>query len=351
MNLSQYGWNPHFQQLFNQYAQTLLPARIIADYGNMYRVITEHGELLAEQSGNLRKTQQIHPAVGDFIAYENWPGEEKAIIHHVLPRFSKFSRKSAGREHLEQVVAANFNTVFIFNSLNQDFNIRKLERYLVLAWDSGGTPVIILSKADLSTEVEKKVKEVKLIAPGVDVYAVSSLSKETLAPLEKYFQPGKTIAFLGSSGVGKSTLINTLAGEDMMKVQEIRAGDDKGKHTTTHKEILLLSNGALVVDTPGMREVGLIEKSEGIHDIFADIEEFAVACRFKDCTHLHEPGCRVQQAIEEGELDAKRLDSYKKLLKESAYAESKTNERIRNEQKKRSKDLAMFTKNRKKDMW
>ncbi len=354
MNLNQYGYHQFFEKAFKEKNNdVLLPGRVIEEHGKYFKVVTDLGLLQAELMGKYKHglDSGMIPAVGDFVALEKLPNEKKGIIETVLPRKSKFSRKVSGDETVEQVIAANFDTVFIFSSLNQNYNLRRIERYLVLAWESGAIPVVILSKSDLCDDVEEKVYEVRNSAPGVDVCAVSALTGDGLEQVKEYFKPGKTVALLGSSGVGKSTLVNRLAGKEVLKVKEVRAQDDRGRHTTTHRELVLLPNGSMVVDTPGMREVSLWQGSDGVDETFSDIETLAQNCRFKDCKHLTEPGCAVRAAIEEGTLDEKRFKNYIKLKKEAAYVEAKNQQRLRNEQKRRGKELAKFTKYKNKEIW
>ncbi len=271
---------------------------------------------------------QEYPAIGDIVvAWENPVGE--SIIYRVLERKSKFVRMTAGSigSHSDntarQLVAANFDTVFLMESLNQDFNVRKMERYLVSARESGGTPVIVLTKADLCCDLEEKVGEMEAVAADVPVIAVSAKNGVGMEQLQKYLQPGKVIAVTGSSGIGKSTLINTLAGKEVMATSEIRESDDRGRHTTTHRQIIRLDNGAMIIDTPGMRQLGLWSTGEGMEASFEDILELAGKCRFADCRHEQEPGCAVRAAVEEGTLQEGRLISFKKLQREARHSAAK----------------------------
>ncbi|HSN58892.1 MAG TPA: ribosome small subunit-dependent GTPase A [Clostridiaceae bacterium] len=294
--------------------------RVVAQYKELYKVATEHSEILAEISGRLRydsHEMSDFPAVGDYVLVDREGSSSgNAIIHKILKRKSAFIRKAAGKAHDVQVVAANIDIVFICMSLNNDFNLRRLERYLSIAWDSGAVPVIVLTKSDLCSNLSLKLKEIEQSAVGVDILVTSSVDGEGWKSLLKYIEPGKTAAFMGSSGVGKSTLINRLIGEDVVKTKEI-SKDDKGRHATTRRELILLQSGGAVIDTPGMRELGL--ESVNLSKTFADIDEMAEGCRYRDCGHDNEPGCVVRKAIEDGIISEERLSSYKKLKKEAKY--------------------------------
>jgi ribosome biogenesis GTPase len=324
LNLTDLGWNQDFEDKLKQINKqdNFQIARIAIEYKGMYKLYTEAGEVLAEITGNMRYNNQF-PAVGDWVVIDLQDSKARAIIHDILPRKSKFSRKVAGDNTEEQIVAANIDTIFIVTSLNQDFNLRRLERYLTIAWNSGAKPVIVLSKADLCADAEAKKAEVETVAFGVPIHIVSSLSGEGLDELEEYLETGYTVALLGSSGVGKSTIINQLMGSEKMEVDEIRINDGKGKHTTTHRELIVLETGGIVIDTPGMREIQLWDGNEGIKESFEDIETLAQNCKFNDCQHDSEPGCAVKEAIEQGDLTEKRLESYRKLERELLFIERK----------------------------
>jgi len=350
LNNVQLGWTNELEQAFAVYKeQGFSVARVALEHKRMYRVLSEEGELLAEVSGKFRfeASERVdYPAVGDWVVIAPRLSEGKATIHAVLPRFSKFSRKIAGATTEEQIVATNVNTVFLVNALNNDFNVRRIERYLLMSWESGANPVIVLSKADLCPDPETKLAEVEAIAIGVPVHVVSVQTNEGLAALNEYVTTGKTVALLGSSGAGKSTLTNYLAKAEKQLVQEVREGDDRGKHTTTHRELIVLPEGGLIIDTPGMRELQLWESDEASEQVFADIHQLEENCRFRDCTHHNEPHCAVQAAIQSGELPIERFASYQKLLKELAFLERKTDKRAQLAEKAKWKKLSSAAKRR-----
>ena len=343
MNLEQLGWNTSLEQDFKPFQEKgYIAGRIALEHKNSYRVYTAYGDLLAEISGKMNfqaSSREDFPAVGDWVAVQARLSEEKGTIHGILPRKSKFSRKIAGETTEEQIIATNIDTVFLVNALNNDFNIRRIERYLIMAWESGANPVIILSKADLCENIEEKVKMVESVAFGVPIHVISAIEGTGLEEIHPHLRSGKTIALLGSSGVGKSTIINQLTGKELLKVQEIREGDDKGKHTTTHRELILLANGGCMIDTPGMRELQLWESSSGISDVFADIEELAEMCYYSDCQHQTEPKCAIRTALNNGELDQGRYQNYLKLQKELAYLERKGDQKAQLAEKEKWKKI------------
>lgn len=282
---------------------------------------------MAEISGKLHyqaAAREDLPAVGDWVYLKTLPGEEsRAIIHGILARKSKFSRNEAGKRNREQIVAANIDTVFLVTALSGDFNIRRLERYLTMAWESGASPVIILNKADLCSNIATIKVQVESIAYAVPIHIVSCLDGRGMCELEDYLEGNTTVAFLGSSGVGKSTLINRLLGKERQKTGDVRRNDQKGRHTTTHRELIIVPGRGIVIDTPGMRELQLWNAGESVDNTFADIEKLARKCKFNDCNHETEPGCAVKKAIEEGNLEYERLESYRKLQRELFYMELK----------------------------
>ena len=342
MNHKDYGWNAFFESEWNRKASNgMFPARIIADYGQLLRAVSDQGEILVQRPVNKDFTQQI--AVGDWVALEHTEPDALRICF-VMNRKTKFSRAAAGIEVKEQIVAANVDTVFLVQSLNRDFNMKRLERYLIATWESGATPVVVLTKADLCEDISEKMAKVYETAPGVEVYSISSVTGEGIDQIKQYLAPGKTVALLGSSGVGKSTLINTLAGEELLKTQTIREDDSKGRHTTTHRELVLLPDGGLVLDTPGMRTLSLWEADEGMDALFGDIEKLIESCRFNDCTHGNEPGCAIREALRKGSLQKNRWESWQKLQKEIAHLEAKKDGKLRQQEKQWGKKIAKFQK-------
>ncbi|WP_027400126.1 ribosome small subunit-dependent GTPase A [Anaerovorax odorimutans] len=317
--LELYGLNPRFEAESTLYPDFVL-GRVISQYKDLYKVVTNEKELLAEISGKFRhQTNYIsdYPAVGDFVMLDRINDENgNGIIHHVLTRKSSFERAAVGIKNETQIVAANIDIIFICMSLNNDYNLRRLERYLSIAWNSRATPVVILTKSDLCSILEEKLLEISKIAIGVDIIVTSNLEPESYEPLKKYLKYGITASFIGSSGVGKSTLINCLLGGNFLSTNEIRK-DDKGKHTTTRKDLILLPDGGIVIDTPGMRQLGV--DSVDLKKSFTDIDNLAKQCRFRNCTHTIEPGCAVKAAIDNESLDEKRLNNYIKLKKEARY--------------------------------
>ncbi len=344
--MKKYGLNGRFYALSTMY-EGLSVGRVILQEKGLYKIVTKSGEKLAEVSGKFRynaKTISDYPAVGDLVMVDmNESGN--AVIHHILDRKSCFSRKAAGSDRHEQIVAANIDTLFLCMALNNDYNVRRMERYLSIAWDSGASPVIVLTKSDLCDDVRSKVCELEAIAIGVDILVTTAMDKDGYEQLLPYISEGRTVAFIGSSGVGKSTLINRLMGEELLETNGLR-NDDKGRHTTTHRELLLLPSGGMVIDTPGMRELGMWDSSEGVDRTFSDIEELAACCKFSNCTHTGEKGCAVCAAIESGELSEDRLISYNKLRSELAYAED--SESYLAAKQRKFKEIAKYNKASKK---
>lgn len=325
-----------------------LRARIISQEKGIYKISSGTEIKPACVSGKYRyeaQTVSDFPAVGDYVLAE-WPEDDApATIRSLFPRKSCFLRKAAGSAKQEQVVAANIDTVLICMSLNQNFNLRRLERYLSITYDSGAAPVVVLTKADLCQDLDSKLSAVRQAAPGVDILAISSLTGDYDAVMP-YILPGRTIAFLGSSGVGKSTLINKLTGADRLATGAIGTGD-KGRHTTTHRELISLPNGAFLIDTPGMRELGMWDSGDGIDTAFQDLNELARACKFSNCTHTSEPGCAIQKALADGTLDAARWESFRKLKTENRAAADSS--RYLEAKREKFKQIAKINKASKKN--
>lgn len=341
--LEQYGWKAWFAAAFTEHAAAgRVPGRVVLEHTHIYRVATAGGEMLARVSGRLRhraESRPDFPAVGDWLVVEPIDDSE-ARIHAVLPRFSRFSRRAAGDATEEQVVAANIDTVFLIGGLDGDFNPRRIERYLVVAWESGATPVVVLNKADLVDDPARHVEEVQAVAPGVDVHAVTTRRPESLEALRPYLGVGRTAALLGSSGVGKSTIVNRLVGHDLLRTQDVRITDSRGRHTSTARQMVLLETGGILIDTPGMRELQLWDSGESMGDAFADIEALAAACRFRDCRHAKEPGCAVRAAVAAGELPAIRFESFQKLAAEREHQSKQLDARALLDDKRRAKTMS-----------
>jgi ribosome biogenesis GTPase / thiamine phosphate phosphatase len=346
--IESYGYTEFYkaqEAMYEIIEKDLIPGRIIEAQREQYKIITNQGESSAKLKGSLFYNEAIsstYPAVGDFVLVKHNPyGED--IIYHVFERKSKFSRLDAF-DAIEQIVATNFDYVFIMTSLNNDFNIRRLERYLTSAWESGAVPVIVLTKADLCSDYSDYMEQLEQIAFGVSIVPISSVTGKGIEKLMKFIKPSKTIVFLGSSGVGKSSLVNAIAGEEIMKVSGIREDDSKGRHTTTHRQLIMLENGTMIIDTPGMRKLGMWDASEGLDTAFSEIEELSRKCKFRDCSHKGEPGCAVKIALESGELSQARWESYLKLKKEIRFAESKESIDMRLKEKAYYKSLSKFQK-------
>ena len=329
-----------------------IPARIITTYRDRCEIVSDKGKGFArlKKGSFYDNPNAIYPTIGDFVMIE-WNSMGDSQIIETLKRDSSFSRasSSADRNHEmhtqhEQLVAANFDYVFIMQSLNDNFNIRRIERYLTLAWESGAIPVIVLTKCDLVDDVESYISKIESVAIGVDVYAISCKAKIGLEKLQKYFKKGNTLVFLGSSGGGKSTLVNTLIGKDVMKTSEIREDDSTGRHTTTNRQLLMLPTGAMVIDTPGMRELGMWNCDDGIDKTFQDVEKYFGTCKFSDCTHTSEPGCKVLEAIKNGELSEERYNAYMKLKNEARY--NSDSESYLREKRNKFKEIAKQNRKR-----
>lgn len=344
MGLEQWGASEQYYKIASVHPEYEL-GRVISQEKDLFRLVMDKEECMARVSGKFRYNVSAiseFPSVEDFVLVEHSFKDDVALIHKVLQRKSVFIRKAAGKNCMEQVVAANIDTIFLCMALNGDFNIRRLERYLSIAWDSGAVPVIILTKIDLCDDLQAKRFEIENVAVGVPVMESSGLTGDGLQQIKQYLQKTKTVAFIGSSGVGKSTLINRLLGEECLKTNTIRK-DDKGRHTTTHRELFLIPDSGMVIDTPGMRELGMWKAGKGIEHAFSDIEKLAEKCRFHNCIHTSEPGCAVRAAMEGGMIDEERLKAYKKLKAENSYMEDTGNYMLA--KKKKFKEIAKYNKN------
>ena len=342
-NLETYGWDDFFAAAFAPYAAEGFEAgRVFLQHNRALMLYTAAGELAAETTGRLRyhaRGAEDLPAVGDWVVFRRVAEEGKAKIHEILPRRSKFSRRAAGSETAEQIVAANVDTVFLVTGLDNDYNPRRVERYLIMAWESGAEPVVVLNKADLVDEPEERRREVEQVAPGVPVLLLSAKRGEGVEQLLPYVRPGRTVALMGSSGTGKSTITNRLLGAEVQRTQEVRLADARGRHTTTHRELFVLTGGGLVLDTPGMRELQLLVSERGLRETFEEIEEAAARCRFTDCRHEAEPGCAVREALASGGLDPRRYENYRKMQAEMRHAATLQDQRKAQEEKSRTKRI------------
>jgi ribosome biogenesis GTPase / thiamine phosphate phosphatase len=336
-SLAQWGWNSYFEAFWRgEDWESAVPARVVAQQRKFWRVAGDFGECWAEASGKLRLAADDGadwPAVGDWVVVELHGAETTAVIQEVLPRRSKFLRKSPGKKAEEQVIAANVDTALLVSALDGDFNPRRVERYLAQCWESGARPVIVLNKADACEEVREKAAEMGRVAIGTAVCVVSARTGQGFGELEEFLLPGQTVVLLGSSGVGKSTIANLLMGEAVQEVQPVREGDSRGRHTTTARELFVLPGGALLMDTPGLREMQLWDAEDGVAQTFADIDTLAAQCRFADCRHETEPGCAVLAAVSAGELEAARLENRRKLLREQEFLRRKVDPEARQEHK------------------
>ena len=351
MSLEWLGWNEHFIQRFSSHQDRgLRPARVVRQ-DQRYVVRAADGDYEAEVSGRFRHeatSREVFPVIGDWVAIDTPPGAGRAVIHGVVERRSAFIRRAAGETTEAQVVAANVDSVFLVCGLDNDWNHRRLERYLVLAWESGAEPVIVLNKADACDELDERIAEAEAVGPGVPVIAVSAKSGEGLEKLAPWLVPGRTVALLGSSGVGKSTLVNALLGEERLRTGAVRETDDRGRHTTTHKELVGLPSGALLVDTPGMRELQLWGDVSGLGDSFADVAALAQSCKFRDCRHEREPGCAVRAALREGTLEGDRFTSYRKLERELRFLAGQQDQRLRLAERAKWKQITKANRVREK---
>jgi len=336
------GFTERFRALFEPLAgEGLVPGRVGRVDRGLPLVLTEHGAMRAEPAKHLREAADGPVAVGDWVALALPESHDTAIVEAILPRSSAFVRKDPGERAVGQVIAANIDVVMIVQALAPGGpNLSRLERELVLAWESGAIPAVVLTKADLSCDPEAMRDEVAAVALGVDIFVTSAVTGEGVDELHDRIEPGQTVAFFGASGVGKSTLLNSLMGDEVQETAEVREHDGKGRHTTVAREMFFLPGGGILIDTPGMRALALWEAEEGMAAAFPDVEGFAAECRFSDCTHIHEPGCAVRAAVEAGELPARRLESYLRLREELERIAARQSQRARADKKKADKVMA-----------
>ena len=340
--LAELGWNDEFQIKHLELDPELTPGRIVMESRGWWRVLTEKGELLCRVSGTFFRNavgQEDTPVVGDWALLRPNDDGETGIIHNLLPRSTSLSRKAADTRTGVQVIAANIETAFIIQGLDDNFNLRRLERYLIMVREGGVNPVILLNKADLNPDNSPALEETRNVAKDAAIVLLSALNRTGLEAVREYIRPGKACCLIGSSGVGKSTLINALLGEEAQKVQEVRAGDSKGRHTTTVRQLFRLPDGGLLIDTPGMRELQLWDSGD-VEESFPEIEELAGGCRFNDCTHEHEPGCAVLEAVEKGNLEADRVASFRKLQSEGSQLDKTKKQQLAYKRRMEEKEIA-----------
>ena len=348
MNIIDYGFIPTMLPEKMLRDTGIIPARITAVHRERYELVCECGHIYGRLKAGVYYAGgfEAFPTTGDFVLVNHNPSGGSQIVK-TLERKSFFSRRDPTPGRGEQAVAANFDYVFIMQSLNFDFNLRRMERYVTRAWQSGALPVIVLTKADLVGDYSMQMQAAQDVAPGVEVHAISVATGYGLDALNDYLKPRKTLVFLGSSGVGKSTLVNALAGQELMAVKDIREDDSKGRHTTTHRQLIMLPSGAMIIDTPGMRELGMWDVSTGLGEAFSDVESYFGRCKFNDCCHQNEPGCAVRAAIESGELPRERWESYAKFLREAKFADGKSG--YLRQKQQWQKDIAKKTKEMQKN--
>jgi ribosome biogenesis GTPase len=347
-SLEQLGWNEAFEQAMAPLRQEgLVPERVIAEHRGVYRIAGPAGEMPAEVTGRmmfLAEERLDYPVVGDWVAAAVFDRGAQAVIHRILPRTSVLARKSSGGKIEGQAIAANVDIIFVVIGLDHNFNLNRLERYLAVAAGTGARPVVLLSKSDLATDADAMARDAGSRAEGATVIAVSARTGAAMEQVRALLAEGRTACFIGSSGVGKSSIINRLAGKELLKTAEVREADSKGRHTTSHRELFVLASGGIVIDTPGMRELGLWDAGRGIERAFADIELLASRCAFSDCTHRTEPGCAVRAAVGSGALDPGRYESFLKLYREQEHLDAKTDRFKQQEKKAQDKALSKAVK-------
>ncbi len=351
-SLNQLGWNVYFDQHFKPFqAQGFAVGRVAIENRDNYLVLTDSQEYFAEVTGKLlfnASSSSDLPKVGDWVVVSLFESENKAIIHDVLPRLTKFSRKIAGPKTEEQILATNIDYIFVVQSCDDDFSLRRLERQQVMVYEGGAQPIIVLNKIDLCDNYEEYVSRIEKIIHNVEIVAVSAKTELGMDQLKSCLEAGRTFAFIGSSGVGKTSLINKMIGNEIFKTNEVRDKDSKGRHTTTRRELIRIPGGGLLIDTPGLREFQLWEANEGLDEVYSEIAELSEGCRFSDCTHTQEIGCAVIEAVESGVLSKDRYESYLKLSKELAYLKNKQEQKNRYNSKSRFKSISRAIKNFKK---
>jgi ribosome biogenesis GTPase len=342
VRLEELGWNEYLEAEWNSIQRPgERAARVTAQHRDLWEIAGQFGECRAEASGKLRLAAGEGgdwPAVGDWVSVSG-EVEQGTTVCAVLPRHSQIIRKLAGRRVAPQVLAANVDTIFLLVGLDGDYNPRRIERYLTQLWDSNSRIVLLLNKSDRCDEAEVRTEAIRRSAPGVDAFCISALTGEGLNSLESYLRSGLTVVLLGSSGVGKSTLLNHLLHAEKQATTPVRESDSRGRHTTTARQLFFLSGGAMVIDTPGLREIQLWDTGDGLPKAFGDVEDLARHCRFRDCRHSGEPGCAVIAAVEDGELEPERLENRRKLLREQAFLERKLDKGADAENRTRMKVL------------